>query len=74
MDIEEYIKTKWNEERLNEYSLFSGWHETLVKIIREVWGDAQANQSLNSCGAIMNIPHKHTPDNMYVENMKHISD
>ncbi len=36
-EADEYINKKWPEERLNEYSYYSGWHESIKEIIREVW-------------------------------------
>lgn len=41
-DVEVYIEKFWPESRLNdEYSVYSGWHEAIKDIIREVWVAAQ---------------------------------
>ena len=39
-NVDEYIERVWAEEKLNEYSYHSGWHESIKEIIREVWRDS----------------------------------
>ena len=41
MTLEEYIAKNYSEEKLNEYSYFSGWHEAILEIVRETWEAAQ---------------------------------
>jgi hypothetical protein len=43
MSIEDYIKNNFSEKQLNQYSLFSGWHDAILEIVRNVWNDAQRN-------------------------------
>ncbi len=45
MTLEEYIEKNFSKNQLNEYSFFSGWHETILEIVQETWVAAQ--QSVN---------------------------
>lgn len=58
MTVDEYIAKVWTEDRLNEYSYYSGWHEAILDIIREVWQSAQqgvAAELLPRCGKADNV-------------------
>lgn len=39
--VDSYIKKYWPEDRLNELSDYSGWHNAIKDIIREVWHASQ---------------------------------
>ena len=41
MTLDEYISKVWNEERLNQFSYFSGWHVHIHEIVEEVWKESR---------------------------------
>ena len=41
MKVDDYIKQNWSASRLDGYSMYTGWHDTIKDIIREVYADAE---------------------------------